>query len=1533
MGSSSYDTSCASSLPALPGSPPSSCSTTLKCTARPSRPRRCRKKSHRRRSDYVLRTLSLNVRSLRQIGSIELIVRYLRAHGIGCAALQETWLQGQDTAEIDGFTVIRNNSEGVAGMRGGVAIVLDRDCTRAWDAAGNARCMPSHRVLAVRLKFEHTNGSSSNVCFVSGYAPIGAADAAEHARFRDDLDTAIDFAHEKDILIIAADLNASLGICARGEQWDEEGSDSSRILGPHGIAHVNAAGRAVRTLMHMHRLCAATSFFKNEPRAEGAREEKWPGHRRRTTPAAEERFRTWSHPRSRRGHQLDHILVRQSQRHRLSAAHIVRAGLRAGSDHRAVRATVQLGPRLKPHPKKPAAPQRGLLRNPSVRARFVDRVKELKRARAGFTSFKDADAVFSAVAAEVLIAKKARRPKAWFGNFEDEILAGAKQRDAAMERVERASGARLDRERKKLSRARKALRRSIRRARSAWVTDLVDRIAFVCKGGAPFGPADCWQRINELKGGPSDSKPRDTVPMRKADGSLTSSEEERGEVFTTHFGKVYNQPRSFDNNVLDELPQRKTLPELEATPSRVEVVKAFRHARDGKAAGPSGVPIEYWKVLMDDAEMVDELFDLVTRVWTTLDVPESWFHGLLKELPKKPPLDDPNCWRGITLLDTASKCVSFIISNRLQKALAVHGRESQCGFLPGRSTVDGIYILKTALQLRRESGLPTWVCFVDLSKAFDTVDREAMLAVMGKFGVPPHLLKLIGALYREANVSLQIGDSPVPFATTRGVKQGCPMSPVIFDFMIDAWFTTSLAKMTVQPLTFRTDDTVAQFGSSGNFSNLRGRSVSGPARGTEFEVSESLYADDAAVMFRSRADMQAAMRVLDAEGKRWGMLVHAADRPTRKSKTEFMCFPPPKHHPDFDASAYDVSPCEIGQDRWIKEARLKVDGVDIVAFKYLGSVIAPSLRDDIDVENRISQAAKAFGALCKPIFKEPGLTARAKGTIYSAFVLSLLLYGSEAWALTKELQHQLSVFHNNCIRRIAGINRRMQWHDHVTSEAAAARVGLRTIESHLDERLLRWAGHVARLRENRLVRCMLFAWSPRDDGGKRAVGAPQTTAAIRLHKLLGEVERSPSLPESIVLHDNKEESRTVQLKDMFKRARVPIQTPLDAGSRAGEAAAALRRGHNPYCLYQCAAGCRARLRSAGIQRCKQRRCAGHLTCTEHKGEPALFGPLRIEFGVESGADAICAAQVKTTGLRCTHKRRVGFLTCGTHKRAPATFDANGGAPQSHRGWADIAVERDAWKFIIKSYCGIPDKKARKKACPLSRDQRDHGKWPTYDTSILDDEVVAWTDGSGLDNGKPFAKAGFGIFFGVDSESNVSQPLLPDEQQTNNRGEMKAILVTLRLREPDLKAQRPVRVVTDSGYSIGSFGDTGRKCRGRGWRNSKNKPAANIDLIKLALAWRRAYGNLFTLEHVYSHTNKTDANSVGNDHADRLAVAGASHVGPPPPMLIPVNPGAAPGAERARRVARWAQGPDRASNGFKLARSSTTDTNDQPHSAL
>ena len=88
----------------------------------------------------------------------------------------------------------------------------------------------------------------------------------------------------------------------------------------------------------------------------------------------------------------------------------------------------------------------------------------------------------------------------------------------------------------------------------------------------------------------------------------------------------------------------------------------------------------------------------------------------------------------------------------------------------------------------------------------------------------------------------------------------------------------------------------------------------------------------------------------------------------------------------------------------------------------------------------------------------------------------------------------------------------------------------------------------------------------------------------------------------------------------------------------------------------------------------------------------------------------------------------------------------------------------------------------------------------------------------------------------------------------------------------------------------------RKCRHRGWKNSKNKEAANVDLLQLAMAWRQAYGGWFELVHVYAHTDKQGSISLGNHAADRLAVAGAEQAGTAAPTLRVVEPNAPAGSE-------------------------------------
>jgi hypothetical protein len=110
----------------------------------------------------------------------------------------------------------------------------------------------------------------------------------------------------------------------------------------------------------------------------------------------------------------------------------------------------------------------------------------------------------------------------------------------------------------------------------------------------------------------------------------------------------------------------------------------------------------------------------------------------LKILPNKGDLRDLNNWRGIMLLDAASKIISMVINGRLQRLLKKVGIEEQGGFMGGRGGSDGIFCIRQALKKkRREHGKESWLLFVDLVKAFGKVPRGVFFVVLAKFGVPP----------------------------------------------------------------------------------------------------------------------------------------------------------------------------------------------------------------------------------------------------------------------------------------------------------------------------------------------------------------------------------------------------------------------------------------------------------------------------------------------------------------------------------------------------------------------------------------------------------------------------------------------------------------------------------------------------------------------------------------------------------------------------------------------------------------------------
>lgn len=164
-----------------------------------------------------------------------------------------------------------------------------------------------------------------------------------------------------------------------------------------------------------------------------------------------------------------------------------------------------------------------------------------------------------------------------------------------------------------------------------------------------------------------------------------------------------------------------------------------------------------------------------------------------------------------------------------------------------------------------------------------------------------------------------------------------------------------------------------------------------------------------------------------------------------------------------------------------------------------------------------------------------------------------------------------------------------------------------------------------------------------------------------------------------------------------------------------------------------------------------------------------------------------------------------------------------------------------------------------------------------DLSVADnlpekETITVWTDGASKNNGKKGALAGYGIYFADNDPRNVSRPLEPGQEQTNQRSELRAILEAMLIitNEPEYSRQKhKIVVVSDSLYSINCISVWYYNWEKNGFQTANKKPVKNLDIITPARKLYKEHDVSFV--HVRGHQkNPTDINAINNNKADVLA---------------------------------------------------------------
>ena len=162
----------------------------------------------------------------------------------------------------------------------------------------------------------------------------------------------------------------------------------------------------------------------------------------------------------------------------------------------------------------------------------------------------------------------------------------------------------------------------------------------------------------------------------------------------------------------------------------------------------------------------------------------------IKVLYKKSDRSDCKNFRGISLVSHAGKVLLKIVTNRLSDVCEAQQvlPEEQCGFRPARSTIDMLFVVRRLQELGRPRKLPLYTCFVDLQKAYDTVDRELLWKVLARAGVPSVMINVTRQSHDKmrARVLMDEGELSEWFEVTQGLRQGCVLSPGLFNIFFAA---------------------------------------------------------------------------------------------------------------------------------------------------------------------------------------------------------------------------------------------------------------------------------------------------------------------------------------------------------------------------------------------------------------------------------------------------------------------------------------------------------------------------------------------------------------------------------------------------------------------------------------------------------------------------------------------------------------------------------------------------------------------------